>query len=114
MNDLELAVRTIEDILPEMPTKGLQKWKGILTTALTKIEAELEAVQEHICGVCLFKEFGYRTELPVGWREHGDLIICFGHEDAEIAKVLTKALEDDKKHAKVNTEKTLDELMALI
>lgn len=113
MNNLELAVRTIESILPEMPTKGLQKWKGILTTALVKIEAELEAVAEHTCGVCLVKEFGYRTELPVGWREKGDLIICFNHEDAEIAKLLKEALDADKPEP-VNAEETLDELMALI
>lgn len=113
INDLELAVRTIEDILPEMPTKGLQKWKGILTTALVKIEAELETVAEHTCGVCLFKEFGYRTELPVGWRERGDLTICFKHEDNEIAEALKAALKADEPEP-VNTEKTLEELMAMI
>lgn len=113
MNDLELAVRTIEDILPEMPTKGLQKWKGILTTALLKIEDELNASQEHVCGVCLFKEFGYRTDLPVGWREKGDLTICFNHEDNEVAELLKKALDADKPEP-VNTEKTLEELMAMI
>lgn len=111
MNELESAVRTIESILPEMPTKGLQKWKGILTTALVKIEAELESVKEHVCGVCLYKEFGYRTELPVGWREKGDLTICFNHEDAEIAELLKKALDADKLEP-VDTEKTLDELMS--
>lgn len=113
MNDLELAVRTIEDIIPEMPTKGLQKWKGILTTALIKIEAELEAVAEHTCTVCLFKEFGYRTELPIGWRERGDLTICFKHEDNEIAEQLQKALDADKPEP-VDTEQTLEELMAVL
>lgn len=113
MTDLELAVRTIEDILPEMPTKGLQKWKGILTTALLKIEAELGAVQEHVCTVCLFKEFGYRTELPVGWREKGDLVICFNHEDAEIAEAMQKSLDADRPEP-INAEKTLDELMAIL
>lgn len=113
MNDLELAVRTIENIIPDMPTKGLQKWKGILTTALVKIEAELETVAEHTCGVCLFKEFGYRMELPIGWREKGDLTICFNHEDNEVADLLKKALDADKPEP-VDTEKTLDELMSLI
>lgn len=113
MNDLELAVRTIESILPDMPTKGLQKWKGILTTALVKIEAELEAVAEHTCGVCLFKEFGYRTELPVSWRERGDLVICFNHEDNEIADLLKKALDADKPEP-VDTEKTLEDLLAIL
>jgi hypothetical protein len=113
MNDLELAVRTIENILPEMPTKGLQKWKGILTTALVKIEAELDTVAEHTCTICLFKEFGFRTELPVGWRERGDLVICFQHEDAEVAEAMQKALDADKPEP-VNTEKTLDELMAIL
>lgn len=114
INDLELAVRTIEGILSEMPTKGLQKWKGILETALVKIEAELlNTTQEHVCGVCLSKEFGYRTELPVGWREKGDLTICFNHEDNEVADLLKKALDADKPEP-VNTEKTLDELYAMI
>lgn len=110
MNDLELAVRTIESILPEMPTKGLQKWKGILTTALVKIEAELSAVAEHTCSACLLKEFGYRDELPVGWREHGDIIVCFNHEDSEIAEAIQASLDADK----VDTEQTLEELMAAI
>lgn len=113
MNELELAVRTIEEILPDIPTKGLQKWKGILTTALIKIDAELESVKEHACGVCLFKEFGYRTELPIGWREKGDLIICWHHEDTEIADQLSKALKADEPEP-VDTEQTLDELMALV
>lgn len=113
MNDLELAVRTIENLLPDMPTAGLQKWKGILTTALVKIEAELCAVAEHTCSVCFFKEFGYRDELPVGWREKGDIVICFNHEDKEVADAMSKALKADMPKP-VNTEKTLDELMAMI
>lgn len=113
MNDLELAVRTIEDMLPQMPTKGLQKWRGILETALAKVETELNATALHVCGVCLLEEFGYRTELPTGWREHGDLIICFHHEDADVAALLEEALEADRVDP-VDTEQTLDELMALI
>lgn len=113
MSDLELAVKTIEDILPEMPTKGIQKWKGILITALAKIEDELNSQKEHVCGVCLYKEFGYRTELPVGWREKGDLTICWHHEDNEVAKLLQKAIDDDKPEP-VNAEETLEELMAMI
>ena len=111
MTELELAVRTIENILPEMPTKGIQKWKGILETALVKIDAELEAVAEHTCGVCAAKEFGYRTELPAGWRERGDLIICFQHEDSEIAKVLEEAIAADEAN-EPSKEQTLEELMA--
>lgn len=113
MNELELAVRTIENILPDMPTKSLQKWKGILETALVKIEAELCAVAEHTCSVCFFKEFGYRDELPVGWREKGDIKICFSHEDAEVADTLQKALEADTPEP-VHTEQTLEELMSLL
>lgn len=94
--ELELAIRTIEDMLPAMPTKNLLKWKGIFASALVKVDAELQAVQEHTCTVCLFKEFGFRTELPVGWREHGDLVVCFNHEDEQIAKALQKALDADK------------------
>lgn len=113
MNNLELAVRAIEDILPEMPTKGIMKWKAILYTAIAKIEDEMNRQQEHICGVCLFKEFGFRDQLPVAWREHGDLIVCFHHEDEEIADQLAKALEADKPEP-VDTERTLEELMAIL
>jgi len=104
MTDLERTVRTIEEMLPRLSTSRLQKWKGILTTALIKINRELEAVQEHTCSICLFKEYGYRDELPVGWHKKGDSIICFNHEDAEI-----KA-----KQKPVDTKKTLEELMTLI
>ena len=113
MNDLELAVRTIEDILPEMPTKGLQKWRGILTSAVLKIDAELGSTQMNTCDVCGFQEYGFRTELPVAWREKGDLVICFKHEDKEIADALEKALEADKPEP-IDTEKSLDELMSMI
>lgn len=113
MNDLELAVRTIENLLPDMPTKGLQKWKGILTTALVKIEAELCAVAEHTCSVCFFKEFGYRDELPIGWREKGDIKICFSHENEEVAKTLKAALDADIPEP-VETEQALEDLMALL
>lgn len=113
MTDLELAVRTIEDLLPDMPTKNLQKWKGILTTALIKIEQELEAVSEHVCSVCLFKEYGYRMELPIAWREKGDVKICFKHEDAEVAEMLKKGLEAEAPEP-INQEETIDELMALL
>lgn len=111
MNDLELAVRTVEDILPDMPTKGLYKWKGILESAIAKIDRELDSAQMHACGVCGFEEYGHRTELPVGWRERGDLVLCFKHEDKEIAEILEKAIEADKPEP-VDTEDTLEELMA--
>lgn len=107
MNDLELAVRTIESIIPDMPTKGLQKWKGILTTALVKIEAELETVSEHTCTICLFQEFGYRMELPIGWRQIGEVTACFQHEDSEI-KASKPAPEP------VDQDKALEDLMALV
>ncbi len=113
INDLELAVRTIESILPDMPTKGLQKWSGILYTALVKIEAELNSTKMHTCGVCGAEEYGYRTELPIVWREKGDLVICWNHEDAEVADLLQKAIDADKPEP-VDTEKTLDELMAAL
>lgn len=113
MNDLELAVRTIENILPDMPTERVQKWKGILETALVKVDAELESVAEHTCSICASKEFGYRTELPAGWRERGDLIICFQHEDTEIAEAIETALAADKAN-EPSEEETLEELMAAI
>lgn len=114
INNLELTVRTIESILPDMPTKSLKKWKGILETALTKIDAELTAVAEHACSVCLLKEFGYRDELPVGWREKGDLVICFNHEDAEIAKVIKDFLDKDEVQQEERADKALEELYAIL
>jgi len=113
INDLELAVRTIENLLPDMPTKGLQKWQGIFTTALLKIEQEMNSTHMHVCSVCGAEEYGYRTELPIAWREKGDIKICFQHEDSEVAEVLQKAIEADKPEP-VDTEKTLEELMDLI
>lgn len=113
MNDLELAVRTIENLLPDLPNKSLQKWHGILTTALVKIETEMNSTKMHACGVCGFEEYGYRAEVPVGWRERGDLTICFNHEDNEVAELLQKAVDADTPEP-VNTEETLEELMAMI
>lgn len=114
MTDLELAVRTIENILPDMPTKQLQKWKGIFTTALIKLEDELNSTLMHTCGVCGEEEYGYRTDLPTGWREAGDLMICFNHEDNEVAAQLAEALEKDKEEVAQTAEESLDELMAMI
>lgn len=113
MGELELAVRTIEDILPSLPTKNLQKWKGILESALVKIDAELQSTMMHRCSVCGFEEYGYRMELPIAWRGRGDIVICFNHEDNEVADLLKKAVEADKPEP-VNTEKSLEELMALL
>ncbi len=114
MHKFELAVRSVEEILPQLSTEKIQKWKGILTSALIKIDSELESTSEHICDVCLLKEFGYRTELPIGWRQRGDLTICFNHEDNEIAEVLEKALDADKQHSDTVAEQSLEELMNLI
>lgn len=114
MNDLELAVRTIENNLDQLPTRSLQKWKSILDTVLVKIEDELNSSQMCTCGVCGFEEYGYRLELPVAWREKGDLVICFKHEDKEIAEQIEKALEKDKKQNQADTEESLEELMAML
>lgn len=113
INDLELAVRAIEEITAEMPTKALQKWRAIFTSAIIKIDAELGSTQINTCDVCGFQEYGFRTELPVAWRERGDLTICFKHEDNEIAEAIQKSLEADKPEP-IDTEKSLDELLAMI
>lgn len=114
MNDLELAVRTIEEILPDMPTEGLQKWQGILTTALVKVEAELNSTMLHRCDVCGEEEYGYRTETPIQWRVQGELTICFRHEDKDIADRLETALKADEEQVKQTAEESLEELMDLI
>lgn len=107
------TVRIIEKYLPMASTELLQRWKGVFTTAILKIEDELNSTLMHVCGVCGFEEYGFRTELPIGWREKGDLVICFNHEDEEVAAMLSQALEADKPEP-VDTEKTLDELMAIL
>ena len=102
MTDLERTVRTIEEMLPRLSNERLHKWKGILTTALIKIDAELDSTLMHSCSICGFEEYGYRTELPIGWRKKDDVVICFNHKDNEI------------KPKPVNPEKTLKELMEAI
>lgn len=94
VNDLELTVRTIDDMLPDMPTEGLQKWQGILRTTLTKIEKELTNTMLHTCAICFFQEYGYRDELPSAWYKKGDAHVCFQHEYAESEKLLKEAGRD--------------------
>lgn len=91
INDLELAVRTIDDMLPDMPTPALQKWQGILRSALIKVEKELTNTMLHTCQICFFQEYGYRDELPSAWYKKGDAHICFQHEYAESEKLLKEA-----------------------
>lgn len=107
MSDLELTVRTIDGMLPDMPTKSLQKWHAILSTTLLKIEAELHAVSEHVCSICLFKEFGYRNELPIGWQKKDDVEICFMHDNGDIPKPQL----DNKP---VSIDETMEELLAIL
>lgn len=114
MSDLELAVRTIEKILPDMPTNQLTKWKGVFTSALVKLEDELNSTMMHKCGVCGSEEYGHRSELPIGWREVGDLVLCFNHEDNEAATQLKDALDADKEKADQTAEESLEELMDLL
>jgi hypothetical protein len=94
INDLELAVRTIDDMLPDIPTAGLQRWQGILSGTLAKIEKELTATMLHTCRICFFQEYGYRDELPSAWYKKGDAHICFQHEYAESEKLLKDAGHD--------------------
>lgn len=114
MNELELAVRTIDGNLEQLPTKSLHKWRSILETTIAKIDRELDSGQMHTCGVCGFEEYGFRTELPVAWREKGDLVICFQHEDKDIAEQLEKALKKDSKQKEAEAEASLEELMNLL
>lgn len=112
MTDLELAVRTIEDILPEMPTAGIQKWLAILNTAAMKCEAELNSTIMHQCTACGFEEYGYRTELPVGWRGKYDTQVCFNHTEKEVDSWLQKPAPVEATAA--STEESLEDLMALL
>lgn len=137
INDLELTVRTIEEMLPDMPTSGLQKWQAIFSTALAKVNKELTATMLHTCRLCFFQEYGYRDELPSGWFGKGDSHVCFQHsfEDAarelkamgeetdaflppDIAPVTVEGLkvhmEKNLPPAKTEEEHTYDELMAIL
>lgn len=91
MTDLELAVRTIQDMVSELPTEQLQKWKGILKTASLTIEKELAATYLHTCKICFLEEWGYRDELPSQWYKKGGAEVCFSHEYAESEKLLKDA-----------------------
>lgn len=94
INELELTVRTIEEMLPDLPTSQLQKWQGIFRTALLKTEKELTATSLHTCVLCFTQEWGYRDDLPTSWYQKGDSEICFSHEYAEAEKEL-KAMGND-------------------
>lgn len=91
MTDLELTVRTIEDMLPDMSTAQLQKWKGILQSALIKIDKELTAVSLHTCVICFHEEWGYRDDLPISWYKKGNAEICFQHEYDKAEELLRGA-----------------------
>lgn len=91
MTDLELTVRTIEEMLPDMPTAGLQKWRGILHTALLKVDRELTATCLHTCVICFHEEWGYRDDLPVSWYKKGNAEICFQHEYDKAEELLRGA-----------------------
>lgn len=137
INDLELTVRTIEEMLPDMPTSGLEKWYAIFRSALAKVEQEMKATMLHTCKLCFFQEYGYRDELPSGWFGKGDSHVCFQHSFEDAAKEL-KAMGEEtdaflppdippvtvgglKVHMEKNlppppseVDKDLDELMAMI
>ena len=137
INDLELTVRTIQEMLPDLPTSQLHKWYAIGRTFLAHIEEEMKATQLHTCRICFFEEWGYRDELPVSWYKKGNAEICFQHEYADSERLLKDAgYEDDaffppeipqasvgglKTHMEKNLpppkteeENTLEELMDLL
>lgn len=136
INDLELTVRTIQEMLPELSTPQLHKWYAIGRTFLAHVEQEMKATQLHTCRICFIEEWGYRDELPVSWYKKGDAEICFQHEydkseqllkdagyevDAffppEIPEVTLGGLKVAMEHLPPppsEAEKTLEELMDLI
>lgn len=136
INELELTVRTIEEMLPDLPTKQLQKWQGIFRTAMLKTERELTATSLHTCTLCFAEEWGYRDDLPTAWYQKGDSKICFSHsyegaekelkaignhDDAffppEIPEPTVEGLAvamNNLPPAKTETDYTLEELMELV
>jgi hypothetical protein len=91
INDLELTVRTIQEMLPELPTSQLHKWYAIGRTFLAHVEQEMKATCLHTCRICFFEEWGYRDDLPVSWYKKGDAEICFQHEYDQAEKLLKDA-----------------------
>lgn len=91
VNELELTVRTIEEMLPEMPTVSLQKWHSIFKTAMLKVEKEMTASCLHTCRICFREEWGYRDELPSHWYIKGSAEICFEHDYNQAEKLLKDA-----------------------
>lgn len=137
INELELTVRTIEEIIPDMPTAGLQKWRSIFHTALLKIDRELTSSCIHQCRVCFREEWGYRDELPSFWYKKGNAELCFEHEYKDAERLLKDAgYSDDDAQAEpevqpatveglkvqmehmppppTETEQTLEDLMDLL
>ena len=94
MHEFELTVRTIEDLLPDMPTSGLQKWKAIVHTLELKIDEELKNTKLHTSRLSFFQEWGYRDELPSFWYGKGDSVICFQHTYEEATKALNEMGEE--------------------
>ena len=91
ISDLELTVRTIDNLIPDMPTKALQKWSSIFQTTLLKINRELTATNIHTCVICFHEELGYRDDLPVSWYKKGNAEICFQHEYSKAEELLRGA-----------------------
>lgn len=136
INDLELTVRTIQEMLPELSTAQLHKWYAIGRTFLAHVEQEMKATQLHTCRICFFEEWGYRDEIPVSWYKKGDAEICFQHEYDQAEKLLKdagyevdaffppeippisvgalKVSMDNLPEAPTEAEQTLEELMDLI
>lgn len=135
IHEFELTVRTIDDMLPDLPTKSLQKWQAILHTSLIKINKELTNTYLHTCKICFFQEYGYRDELPASWYKKGGAEICFQHEydkaeqllkdagyeedassETEIPAISVEALNVQMKNTPEPTEEenTLKELMDLL
>lgn len=137
INELELTIRTIKEMLPDLSTEQLHKWYAIGTTFIAHVEQEMKATALHTCVLCFFQEWGYRDDLPMSWFQKGDAEICFAHSYEEAEKEL-KAMNRDtdaflppdvapitvetlKTHMDKNlpppateVEQTVDELMALL
>lgn len=115
MNDLELAVRTIDEHAPQMSTEALQKWHSILRTALIKVEKELTAGAFHTCDMCFMQECGYRDEMPIAWHRVDGVIACFQHEYADVKKYAAEQNADEPfDSAPKSTEDSLEDLMSIL
>lgn len=115
MNDLDVIVRNLEHIMPEMSNDQLHRCKSLFTTGLAKVDNELQSTSLHTCHLCFFQEYGYREELPIAWQEYMGVEACFSHEYDDVKAFFDQQNADEpfsSEPAVDNVEEKLNRLLA--